>query len=89
MFEEAETKFGAGHPQTLNPLGELGANLLEQKKFDEAEPLLRKGLAGREKHEPDAWTTSHTRMQLGVALVGPEEVRHAARNRCCWKPTRG
>ncbi len=39
--------------------------LLEQKKWTEAEPLLRECLAIREKKEPDAWTTFNTKSLPG------------------------
>ncbi len=76
-FEEARDKHGDGQPQTLNPLGELCVNLLAQKKFAEAVPLMRRHLAGREKHEADAWPTQHARMLLGAALLGKEQFKEA------------
>jgi hypothetical protein len=47
----------------------LGMNLLAQKKWTEAEPLLRDGLALQDRLQPNAWTTFHTRSQLGGALL--------------------
>jgi serine/threonine protein kinase len=57
-------------------LGYLGANLLKQKKWTEAESALRESLAFREKNERDAWTTFHTQSMLGGALLG--EARSAS-----------
>jgi hypothetical protein len=51
-------------------LGYLGANLLKQKKWTEAEDALRESLAFREKKERDAWTTFNAQSMLGAALLG-------------------
>jgi hypothetical protein len=48
----------------------LGSNLLEQKKWTEAEAALRECLAIREKKEPDAWTIFNAQSMLGAALLG-------------------
>src|SRR5262245_30651291 len=48
----------------------MGLGLLEQKKWAEAEPLLRQSLAIRANVQPDAWTTFNTRSLLGGALLG-------------------
>jgi hypothetical protein len=40
-----------------------------QRRPVEAEPLLRRGLALRQRTEPDAWTTFHTRWLLGAVLL--------------------
>jgi tetratricopeptide (TPR) repeat protein len=48
----------------------LGANLLQQEKWTDAESLLTQALALRERKEPDAWTTHGTRSRLGYALLG-------------------
>jgi eukaryotic-like serine/threonine-protein kinase len=48
----------------------LGLDLLHQKKWTDAEPLLRECLAIREKTQPDAWTTFNTKSLLGGALLG-------------------
>jgi serine/threonine protein kinase/tetratricopeptide (TPR) repeat protein len=51
-------------------LAELGLNLLTQKKWADAEPLLRECLMLREKVHPDRWLTFNTRSRLGSALLG-------------------
>jgi serine/threonine protein kinase len=51
-------------------VGALGANLLWQSKWAEAEPLLRESLAIREKVIPDLWSRFNTMSQLGGALLG-------------------
>jgi tetratricopeptide (TPR) repeat protein len=58
----------ADSPQLAGLLGQIGLGLLEQKKWAEAEPLLRECLAIREKKEPDDWRTFNTQSMLGGAL---------------------
>ena len=47
----------------------LGLNLLKQKKWVDAEPILRECLAIREKKQPDDWTTFNAQSLLGGALL--------------------
>jgi len=54
-------------------LAYLGLTLERQRKYAEAEALLRECLAIREKKEPDAWTTFNTRSVLGGALLGQKK----------------
>jgi serine/threonine protein kinase/tetratricopeptide (TPR) repeat protein len=54
-------------------LAGLGWRLLQQKKWLDAEPLLRECLTLREKNEPDAWTTFNARSMLGEALNGQKK----------------
>jgi hypothetical protein len=58
-------------------LAQMGLELLQQQKWAEAEPLLRKSLALREKLQPDAWTTCNTRSLLGGALLGQKKYADA------------
>jgi hypothetical protein len=55
----------------------LGQNLLQQRKYADAEPVLRDCLARREAAEPDAWTTFNTRSMLGGSLLGQEKYAEA------------
>jgi hypothetical protein len=48
----------------------LGLNLLKQKKYAEAELLLRAWLAIRQKNEADDWNTFSTKSMLGESLLG-------------------
>jgi tetratricopeptide (TPR) repeat protein len=70
-----------GPGQQLRPyqiqLALLGTNLLQQKKYSEAEKVLRECLAIREKSEPDAWTTFNSRSQLGGTLLGRKKYAEA------------
>jgi serine/threonine protein kinase/tetratricopeptide (TPR) repeat protein len=54
-------------------LAELGLNLLLQKKYPEAEKVLRDCLVIREKTEPDSWTAFKIRSMLGGALLGQKK----------------
>jgi eukaryotic-like serine/threonine-protein kinase len=47
----------------------LGLNLLQQKKLDEAETLVRDALAVRQEKEPDDWRTFNTLSILGGILL--------------------
>ena len=47
----------------------LGRNLQQQKKYSEAEALLRVCLSIRQNKQPDAWTTFETEALLGDTLL--------------------
>ncbi len=64
-------------PQLALLLAQLGLALLEQKKWAEAEPLLREALAIREQRNPDDWRTFNTRSLLGGALAGQKKYADA------------
>jgi tetratricopeptide (TPR) repeat protein len=63
--------------QLAGLLAPLGLALLEQKKWAQAEPLLRDCLAIRAKTQPDAWTTFNTQSMLGGALLGQKKYAEA------------
>jgi hypothetical protein len=52
-------------------------NLLEQKKWVEAEALIRECLAIRTKKQPDDWWTFNSKSQLGGALLGQKKYADA------------
>jgi eukaryotic-like serine/threonine-protein kinase len=52
-------------------------SLLQQKKWTEAELLLRECLAIREKVQPDLWSTFNTQSMLGGALLGQKKYAEA------------
>ena len=62
---------------TVQALAALGSNLIQQKKWAEAEPILRECLAIREKAQPDDWNTFNTRSQLGGSLLGQNKFAEA------------
>ncbi len=70
-------KAGGDSPAYAGALAAFGLNLLHQKKWTEAEPLLRECLAIREKTQPDAWTTFNTKSLLGGALLGQKKYADA------------
>ena len=51
--------------------------MLQQKKYADAEPLLRECLAVRTKRMPDDWLTFNTRSMLGAALAGQKKYTDA------------
>jgi tetratricopeptide (TPR) repeat protein len=68
---------GEGSGEYADLLVQLGRNLLEQKKWVGAEPVLRDCLAIRQKLEPDAWRTYNTQSMLGGSLVGQKKYAEA------------
>ena len=70
-------KAGVDSPQYAGALASLGLNLLLQKKWTEAETVLRDALTIRETKEPDAWTTFNTKSMLGGALLGQKKYADA------------
>lgn len=81
QFEKAEAlrrkwlmvvqeKAGTQSSNYADELSGLGSNLIKQRKWIEAEKVLRESLANREKQDPVKWTTSNTRMLVGHALLG-------------------
>jgi hypothetical protein len=74
---EARKTLPKDSPQLAGPLAQLGLSLLPQKKWTEAEPLLRECLAIREKTQPDVWSTFNTKSQLGGSLLGQKKYAEA------------
>jgi len=68
---------GADSLPYAGELALLGMNLLQQKKWTDAEPVLRECLAIREKKQPDAWTTFNMQSMLGGALLGQKKYADA------------
>jgi hypothetical protein len=76
-LSEARKALPNDSPQLAGALAPIGLILLEQKKWVEAEPVLRECLVIREKAEPDAWTTFNTKSMLGGALLGQKKYADA------------
>jgi serine/threonine protein kinase/lipopolysaccharide biosynthesis regulator YciM len=87
-YDRAETLFrelaaywkqkeGADSTGYANNLQLLSFTLLLQKKFTDAEPILRDCLAIRAKKQPDRWLTFNTRSQLGGSLLGQQKYADA------------
>jgi tetratricopeptide (TPR) repeat protein len=64
-------------PTLAGKLAEVGQVLLQQKKWTDAEPLLRECLTIRAKTQPDAWTTFNAQSLLGGALLGQKKYAEA------------
>jgi hypothetical protein len=58
-------------------MGGLGSVLLQQKKWADAEPVLRDCLAIRQKQTPDSYLTFSTQSRLGGALLGQKKYAEA------------
>ena len=58
-------------------MAQLGLNLIQQRKWAEAETVLRECLAIREKAQPDDWSTFNTRSLLGGSLLGQKKFAEA------------
>lgn len=76
-LKQAQHQFGSDDPRTADALAQLGTNLLKQKKFADAEPLLGQCLKVREVKQPEAWTTFNARSALGEALLGQKKYDEA------------
>jgi serine/threonine protein kinase/uncharacterized protein YjgD (DUF1641 family) len=72
-----ERKFGSQSAQYAVAIARLGVNLLFQKKYDQAESLLRAELDAADKNQPNNWTTFNTRSTLGSALLGQHKLAEA------------
>jgi eukaryotic-like serine/threonine-protein kinase len=77
QLAEARKTLPKDSPQLAGLLAQIGSSLLQQKKWTEAEPLLRECLAIREKTQPDAWSTFNTKSVLGGALLGQKKYAEA------------
>jgi tetratricopeptide (TPR) repeat protein len=76
-LQKHKGKLGAVHPQTLGTMANLGLVLLKQKKWADAEPVLRDCVAIREKQIPDRWPTFNAQSMLGGALLGQKKYAEA------------
>ena len=74
-------KAGAESRDYAQELASLGLNLLRQKKYHDAEPVLRECLAIREKllekRQATPWLVADTKSMLGEALLGQKRLADA------------
>ncbi len=77
QLPEARKALPKDSPQLAGQLAQIGLVLLQQKKWTEAEPLLRECLAIREKTQPDLWSTFNMKSMLGGALLGQKKFADA------------
>jgi tetratricopeptide (TPR) repeat protein len=76
-LEVVKERSGADSPAYATELALLGLNLLTQKRWTDAEAVLRDSLAIREMKQPDNWTTFNVRSMLGEALNGQKKYAEA------------
>ena len=69
LMPEARKALPKDSTELAGLLAKIGQSLVQRKKWQEAEPLLRECLAIREKSQPDHWTTFNTNSMLGGALL--------------------
>jgi serine/threonine protein kinase len=68
---------GVEHPDVGHTLSALGQSLLKQRKWAEAEPPLREGLAVLKAKLPDDWSRFDVESQLGGSLLGQAKYAEA------------
>jgi tetratricopeptide (TPR) repeat protein len=68
---------GAEHPDVGHTLSALGQSLLKQRKWAEAEPPLREGLAVLTAGRPDDWSRFDVQSRLGGSLLGQAKYAEA------------
>ena len=68
---------GGPSPQAADALHALGVNLLQQRKWADAEAVFQNCLAIRERKQPDDWRTFSARTQVGIALLRQEKYADA------------
>ncbi len=70
LVAQARESLPKGSPELAGKFAECSLMLLRLGAYADAEPLLREGLAIREKTQPDKWGTFNMQSQLGGALLG-------------------
>jgi tetratricopeptide (TPR) repeat protein len=79
----AEAQMAADKRQRDNPLPAadlrlcLGECLLKQRKYTQAETVLRECVQVREKRDPDAWETAWAKSLLAASLIGQKKYKEA------------
>jgi tetratricopeptide (TPR) repeat protein len=77
VLPNARNAIRNGSPELAGLLAQISLGLLQQKKWADAEPLIRESLAIREKKQPDEWQTFNSQSQLGGALLGQKKYTEA------------
>ncbi len=72
-LEQTREHYGAENWRTAREMAALGLNWLHQRKYVEAEPLLRDCLMIYEAKQPDDWATFNAQSLLGGALMGQKK----------------
>ncbi|MGO9468406.1 MAG: tetratricopeptide repeat protein [Isosphaeraceae bacterium] len=68
---------GAHNPVVAQSLIALGDNLLKERKWADAEPVLRQGLAILEAQRPDDWSRFSAQGLIGASLLGQKKYNEA------------
>jgi serine/threonine protein kinase/tetratricopeptide (TPR) repeat protein len=68
-LDVAKNREGADSVAYADELTSLGSNLLQQKRWSDAETVLRQSLTLQKNKGPDSWRISHTQSMLGEALL--------------------
>jgi serine/threonine protein kinase/tetratricopeptide (TPR) repeat protein len=76
-LKRARKLFGADDPRTTPTIAALSHNLLRQRKYVEAEKLMRECLALSEAKQAEHWTTFQAKALLGKALLGQTKYAEA------------
>ena len=69
--------FSPDDPILAASLASLGSNLLQQRKYAEAEPILRECLSIREAKLADDWSRFNAESLLGDSLLGQKKYAEA------------
>jgi tetratricopeptide (TPR) repeat protein len=70
VLEGRRRKLGAGSPDTLATMGDLGWLYVTEGRYAEAEPLLREALNHFEKAASDDWERYRVMCALGASIAG-------------------
>jgi eukaryotic-like serine/threonine-protein kinase len=76
-FEGYRHAVGDQNPDTITVKERLGGNCMKQRRYAEAEPLLRQCLAFRERTEPDDWQRFRAESLLGATLANLDKYSEA------------
>jgi serine/threonine protein kinase/tetratricopeptide (TPR) repeat protein len=77
LAAEVKETAGADSDDYAEQLARLGRNLLRQRKYAAAEPVLRESLAVGRKAAPDHWGPASVESMLGGALLGQKKYAEA------------
>ncbi len=77
MSSSRKEKLGTEHPHVAETLSTLGRVLLAERRWVEAEPLLRESLAIWDTRSPDDWNRFNTQSLLGKSLIGQKKYAKA------------
>lgn len=74
---EARLRLPKESPELAAMLSQIGLGLLDEKRYTEAEPLLRECLTIREVAAPMEWSTFNAKSLLGGSLLGQKRYSEA------------